>query len=196
MNTLSISPRADLFRFILPKDFIPAELEDKYSKLLNKDKNVIITPIDYLNESIQGINFPGISNLLIEQDQYSHSGLRGNIIEPARKNITYNTMSPLSQIPQEVDVTFRQNQGLYNYFMIYEIILYKTLKENHKKYFDDFFRIDILSEYGNPVVKIMLDQPMVDGIEGLSFNYNKVERSSETFDVKFKFNNINFEFFN
>ena len=34
----------------------------------------------------------------------------------------------------------------------------------------------------------------LDGIEGLDFNYSKVERESNTFDVTFKFNNIDYEF--
>ena len=68
---LSLSPRYDLFRFSFPKDFIPSELEDKYRKIINKNQSVIVTPIDYLNESIQGVNFPGISDVLMQQQQHS-----------------------------------------------------------------------------------------------------------------------------
>ena len=32
--------------------FLPDEINEKYAKILNKEKNVIISPIDYLNESI------------------------------------------------------------------------------------------------------------------------------------------------
>ena len=63
---LSLSPRYDLFRFNFPIDFLPEEIEEKYSKILNKDPNVLINPIDYLNESIQGVTFPGIKELLVE----------------------------------------------------------------------------------------------------------------------------------
>ena len=34
----------------------------------------------------------------------------------------------------------------------------------------------------------------IDGIEGLDFTYSKVDRESNTFEVTFKFNNIDFEF--
>ena len=34
----------------------------------------------------------------------------------------------------------------------------------------------------------------MDGIEGLQFNFNKIERDAGTFDVTFKFTNIDFEF--
>ena len=68
---LSLSPRLDLFVFRFPKDFLPEEIEKKYTLLLNKEKGLIRTPIEYLNESIQGISFPGISDLLVEQQQIS-----------------------------------------------------------------------------------------------------------------------------
>ena len=68
---LSLSPRMDLFRFKFPKDFLPEELNEKYKRIISKNKAVIYEPIEYLNESIQGITFPGISDLLVEQTQHS-----------------------------------------------------------------------------------------------------------------------------
>lgn len=201
---LSLSPRADLFVFKFPKDFLPKEIEEKYTKLLNKDKSVIRTAIDYLNESIQGISFPGLSDLLVEQTQHSahptnrgvQIGLKGARVnaEPARSNNTYSPANILSQINGEFTVTFRKNQGLYNYFMIYESIFHKVLKEyaNVTKP-DDFFEIDILEESGKIFGKVKLFQPRIDGIDGLEFSFNKLERQTETFDLKFKFNNIDFE---
>lgn len=201
---LSLSPRADLFVFKFPKDFLPKEIEEKYTKLLNKDKSVIRTAIDYLNESIQGISFPGLSDLLVEQTQHSahptnrgvQIGLKGARVnaEPARSNNTYSPANILSQINGEFTVTFRKNQGMYNYFMLYEAIFHKVLKEyaNITKP-DDFFEIDILEESGKIFGKVKLFQPRIDGIDGLEFNYNKLERQVETFDLKFKFNNIDFE---
>ena len=197
---MSLSPRFDLFVFKFPKDFLPDVVEEKYSKLINKNKSVITTPIDYLNESIQGVTIPGISELTEEQMQigeHETDAVKTNKFlrtETSRKNITYNTKSPLDQITMEFTVTFRQNQGLYNYFMMFETIFYKTLKQFHGMYWDDVFHLDILDDQGVPTSRIKLFQPRIDGIDGLTFNYNKVERTTETFDVKFRFNNIDFEF--
>lgn len=202
---LSLSPRADLFVFNLPKDFLPKEIEEKYYRIINKDKSVIRTPIDYLNESIQGIDFPGFTDILVEQKQYSVSHPENKTpqkgipvkrinIEPERTNVSYNPKNILSQLAAEFSVTFRKNQGLYNYFMIYETIFHKALKEYAgvtKQ--DDVFEIFILSETGKIMGRIKLFQPRIEGIEGLQFSYNKLERQSETFDVKFQFNNIDFD---
>lgn len=202
---LSLSPRLDLFVFKFPKDFLPKEIEEKYTKILNREKSVIRTAIDYLNESIQGVSFPGITDLLIEQTQYSpehpenknkQEGLSGKriSIEPSRNNVSYSPKNILSQIGGEFTVTLRKNQGLYNYFMMYETIFYKALKEyaNVTKQ-DDFFEINILDSTGRVIGRVKLFQPRIDGIDGLEFSYNKLERQVETFDLKFRFNNIDFD---
>ena len=197
---LSVSPRWDLFRFNFPKDFLPKEVEEKYANMLNQDKNIIVTPIDYLNESIQGISLPGIADLTTEQSQHSQHPEGAartehfNTVEPERRNNTYSVANPLSQISMEFTVTFRQNQGLYNYWMLYETIFYKILKQYDKKYLDDLFYIDVLSETGIPLYRIKIIQPYIDSLDGVSFSYNKIERSDETFDLKFKFNNIDIDF--
>ena len=191
--------------FHFPKDFLPKDIEEKYTKIINRDKSVIQTPIDYLNESIQGIDFPGLSDLIVEQSQHSpvhpenhneQMGLQGKrvSIEPERTNVTYSPKNILSQLAGEFTVTLRKNQGLYNYFMLYETIFHKILKEyaNVEKP-DDVFYIDILEESGAIMGRIKLFQPRIDGIEGLQFSYNKLERQTETFDLKFRFNNIDFD---
>lgn len=202
---LSLSPRLDLFVFKFPKDFLPKEIEEKYTKILNREKSVIRTAIDYLNESIQGVSFPGITDLLTEQTQHSpehpenknkQEGLPAKRIniEPSRSNVSYSPKNILSQIGGEFTVTLRKNQGLYNYFMMYETIFYKALKEyaNVTKQ-DDFFEIDILDSTGRVIGRVKLFQPRIDGIDGLEFSYNKLERQGETFDLKFRFNNIDFD---
>lgn len=185
---LSLSPRFDLFRFNFPKDFLPQEIEEKYSIILNKDLNVIVKPIDYLNESIQGITFPGFKNLLVEQQQHS---TRHGKIEPIKNNNYSSPANPLSQIDGEFTITFRMNQGLYNYFMLYETIFHKHLKYIDNP-IDELFYIEILSESGQIIGRITLFQPQIDGIDGLEFNFNKIERAADTFNLTFKFNNIDF----
>lgn len=194
---LSLSPRYDLFRFSFPKDFLPKEVEEKYQKLLNKNQAVLTTPIDYLNESIQGINFPGISDILIQQQQHSSNDIKrglGRINVEPKTDITYqSTTNPLDKINKEFKVTFRHNQGLYNYFMLYETVFHQICKPIDRGHIPVLY-IELLSETGVITSRILFKDVLIDGIDGLDFSYNKVERDSGTFDVTFKFNNIDFEF--
>lgn len=198
---LSLSPRFDQFRFVLPKDFLPLIVEERYRSVLNREPGVIVTPIDYLNESIQSINIPGMSDLSIEQSQHethpaTHSLSKfGRIkVEPEHKIVYQSTGNPLEKLNKEFTVTFRLNQGLYNYFMIYETIFHRYAKTDGTRDHDPVFQIYILDENGTAISCILLQQLYITGIDGLDFNFNKVERESATFNVTFRYNNIDFQF--
>lgn len=199
---LSLSPRYDLFKFQFPKDFLPKELDEKYAKLLAKNNSVLVSPIEYLNESIQGVTFPGITELTTEQDQISHNmnfTMRSGSnlaefkqsTEPVHKNTYISPINPLAAISKEFKVTMRQNQGLYNYWMMYEAVFWKVLKTKQPMY-DECFTLFIMNEVGEACARVDLYDNYITGIDGLEFNYNKVDRQSDTFDVTFNFNNIDF----
>lgn len=192
---LSLSPRYDLFRFELPKTFLPKEVNDKYQKILARNAGVLTTPIDYLNESIQGINIPGMKELTIEQDQHSHNSITGNRlnIEPRRENTYKDTGNPLDKIDKEITITFRFNQGFYNYFMLYETIFWKFCKPTDYPN-EDVLYIELLDETGRINARIKFFDCIFDGIDGLDFTYSKMERDSGTFNITFKYNNIDFVF--
>ena len=200
---LSLAPRFDQFRFMIPKEYIPPEVLNKYDKILAKNPSIFMNAIDYLNESIKGISLPAIENLIVEQPQVSHNSIRekgelhGRInIEPSHTNVTLSSENILSKINNTFTVTFRQNQGLYNYFMIYESIFHRYMKpELYHQNDTEMFDVVFLDEDSLPVSRMMLYQPEFNGISGLEFAYDKVERQTDTFDVVFTFNNIDFDFF-
>lgn len=198
---LSLSPRYDLFRFCLPKDFLPEDVDKKYRKLLSKNAGVIVNPIDYLNESIKGIRIPGISELITDQTQHeSHpqssgrSNKLGRIqVEPQHTMSYTSTGNPLEKIERELKVTFRMNQGLYNYYMLYETIFNHYCKHIDMP-IDDVMYVEILDETGVITGRIKFKDIRLNGIDGLDFSYDKSTRDVGTFDISFKFNNIEFEF--
>lgn len=198
---LSLSPRYDLFKIAIPKTMIPDEVQEKYQKLINKNPGVITTAIDYLNESIKAVNIPGISDILINQTQHSTNSIvrsdSGKLkkfnVEPGT-DITYQTpANPLSKINREFKITFRLNQGLYNYFLMYETIFHQLCKPLNKGH-EEVIILEILNEEGVIISRIKFFDVLIDGIEGLDFDYSKLDRDSGTFDVTFKFNNIDFDF--
>ena len=186
-----------MFKFSFPKDFLPEVINEKYNKIINKNPGVLTTSIDYLNESIQSITIPGISDINIQQQQHSSNSIKLNDnktnVEP-KTDITYtSSTNPLDKINKEFKVTFRMNHGLYNYFMIYETIFYRICKPfNYGP--DKILYIELLGEDGRVASRIKFYDVYIDGIDGLDFTFNKMERDSGTFDVNFKFNNIDFEF--
>ena len=200
---LSLNPRFDLFRFNLPKDFLDPEIQEKYAKLLSKNAGVVVTPIDYLNESIKSVHIPGMSGLTMEQTQHESNPIRRESEKPAglgrinvepQHTLTYKSAgNPLEKIEREFKVTFRMNQGLYNYFMLYETVLRRFVKHIDSSE-DDVLYAELIDETGKITGRIKFVDCHIDGIDGLDFSYDKTTRESGDFEVTFKFNNINFEF--
>ena len=198
---VSLRPRMDMFRFLFPKDYFPKEVLDKYDALLNKNTAVIKTAIDYLNESVAGISFPGCQDLLVEQGQIGRNaqspipGIGGKInVEPHYQHTYVSSDNILSKIDQEFKVSLRQNQGFLNYWLMYETMFHRYIKPERYQNDHEVFDLFILNEEGIPTVKVMLYQPQISGIDGLEFGYDKMERQKETFDVSFRFNNLNMDF--
>jgi hypothetical protein len=194
---LSLSPRYDLFRFHLPKTFLPPEIEAKYTAILNKDAYTMTTAIDYLNESIQGISMPGINDLTTVQTQHGSNNITrtsNRLNVEAAHDITYLTVeNPLEKIDKEFKVTFRTNNGLLNYFMLYETAFWYACRE-YTWDCEPVMYIELLNEDGTAISRIKYIDVHFNGIEGLDFNYSKIEREANTFDITFKFNNIDFEY--
>ena len=199
---LSLQPRFDQFRFMLPKEYIPEVVRLKYDNILRQSPSVFTNSMDYLNESIKGVTIPGIENLVVEQPQVSHNSMTSNgrltgkiNTEPAHHNVTLSSENILSKIGNTFTVTFRQNQGLYNYFMLYESIFYRYVKpELYRSNANEIFDVVFLDEQSLPTSRMLIYQPEFNGIDGLEFSYDKVERQMETFNVTFTFNNIDFDF--
>lgn len=195
---LSLPPRYDLFHFAFPKTIIPTQIEKKYYDYINRTKSVITSPIDLLNESIVGVNIPSLSELITQQSQIGYSSrptnVRGRRVEPTAEVEFRNTDNILAHINREFKVTMRLNQGFVNYFMMYETIFYAYDKSTTTNPLD-VFTVDVLNELGQIVCSVDIIDPHFDGIDGLEFSYNKLDQSTNTFDLTFKFTNINIRFF-
>jgi hypothetical protein len=187
---------------MIPKEYIPEEVRAKYDAILSKNPSVFMNSMDYLNESIRGITLPGMEQLTVEQSQVSHNSIPSiarlggtSNTEPSHRNITLSSENILSKMANTFTVTFRQNQGLFNYFMVYETIFHRYCKpELYRSKENELFEVVFLDENSLPTSRMYLYQPEIEGIEGLEFSYDKVERQTETFSVTFTFNNIDFDF--
>lgn len=205
---LSLSPRKDLFRFHFPKTFLPPSVERKWRDILQQEPGVTMSPIDFLNESIQAISIPGVSDINIQQTQHSFNRIHrddtpnagghnlGRInVEPVQNNNYISPSNPLANIERKFTVTLRTSVGLYNYFMLYETLFYRISKPILHEDIDTW-EIWMMDDRMRRAGGIRLEQCMMDGISGMEFNYTQTDRQGETFGVDFVFNNINYIFLN
>lgn len=195
--------RQDGFRLLFPKEFLVEEVYEKYSKILKEKHGYFLTPIDYLNESIQKVNVLGFQNGTIQQQQTT----RGSepTMDPSRieqnkflyggSDFSYRaSVSPVSLTDRTFNVTFRHSLGYLNYFIIFENFWY--LFSRDMKYEDMMQRIsiDLFNEIGEVYSRIVLFYPMINSMDMLEFDYTQPIASSATFNVEFKYSDFDFEF--
>ena len=196
--------RQDGFRLLLPKDFICPEIEEKYTKVLTERRGFYVKPIDFLNETIQKVQVLGFTNAVIQQKQ-SNTGtqfMRLNEDRSAQNDFMYpstdynhrSPSSPLDLIDKTLNIEFRHTLGYINYFLLYENFWYQFARDRMYAELPSNFNVDLLNEKGSIFATIVLESPIVNGMDMLDFDYTQPIAQSQTFKVEFKYSNIKFKF--
>jgi len=199
----TLPAKRDGFRLLLPKEIIPREIEEKYTKILVDAKSFITKPIDFLNESIQKVQVLGFQTATIEQQQTDRPSL---LRTPGREFSTQGGSSgyqyrspgsPLSLIDKTINIDFRHTLGYVNYFLMFESFWYMYSRDTN--YLNDLeynFCIDLFNEKGSIYSRVVLNHPLLDGMDMLDFDFTQPLAASSTFRCIFKYNDIDYQFMN
>lgn len=194
--------RQDNFRLIFPKEFLCDEITEKYSKIITAKHSFITTPIDFLNETIQGIQVLGFNEGTVEQQQPGR-GTYTNIKGRENQNRFMHTVStvnyrsetnPINLIDKTLNITFRHTLGFVNYFMIFENFFHQYERDTQYSELIPNLFIDILDNNGNVYSRIELIHPIISQIDMLDLNFTQPIAQSQTFNVQFKYSNFDFQF--
>ena len=200
MHTLQ--SRRDGFRVLLPDDFLVDEIKEKYSTILMKNKHYIYRPIDFLNETIQKVQVLGFNNGAFEQPQQT-SGVPVRNPKRIMQNAfpmggaTYqyrNAVSPIALIDKTLNIDFRHTLGYVNYMMILENFIYLYTRDTRSDKMFDHIDVDIINQVGEIYAKIRLQDPVINGMDMLDFDYTQPVAQSGTFKVEFKYSNFDYQF--
>ena len=199
----TLKSRKDGFRLLLPKEFLCEEIVDKYAQILQNQKSFILSPIAFLNETIQKVQVLGFNSGTVQQQQTSRGeSITGNPNRFAQNRFLHTTsdhtyrseVNPLQLIDKTLNITFKHTLGYVNYFMIFENFWW--LYSRDKKYGDMQleFTIDLLDNNEKVYSRIVIKDPIIDGIDMLDFDYTQPIAESGTFNVIFKYSNIDYQF--
>lgn len=208
---LSLKGKQDKYRILLPDNFIPKEIEEKYAKVLQRAHSFIYKPIDFLNETIQKIQVLGITGGTMQQNQptkpsldyednydIKHVGEREfdrDRFNHTSNEVTYRSPNtPLMTVDKTLNITFRHTSGFLNYFLLFETFFYQYSRHYNIDDLPGSFVVDIYNEYNEIYSRINLFDPLIDGMDMLDLDFSQPVASSQTFNVSFKYSNIDFEF--
>lgn len=198
--------RQDAFRLLLPKEFICEEINEKYAKILQEKHGYFISPIDFLNETIQKVNVLGFDNATTIQNQ-SYKGdvtIPDNVPKNGNPEFMFpngefsyrSPVAPVTLTDRTFTIEFKHTLGYLNYFLLYENFWYIFCREKPYRELVKQFNVDIFNEIGSIYCRIVLYDPFMNSMDMLSFDYSQPIANSQTFQVGFKYNNFDFQFIN
>lgn len=199
---LSLNPLHNGAKILFPKEFLHPEVDKKYSVILKNKHSYFRRPIDFINESIQRVDVLGFLNASIPQSQTNRGA---PLIDQSRidqnkflHTITdYNYRSeitPIALIDKTLNVEFRHTLGYLNYIILFENFWYLYCRDEPYSEMVKQFSIDLFDENGVIYCRILIDDPVINAMDMLSFDCTQPVTSPSSFKMEFKYSNFDFEF--
>ena len=174
-----LNSRNNTFDFKFPRNFIPAEVAEKYKTYLTKvPGSMLAEPIDFVNYSIQGVNIPGVSF-----DPISQADNDGSIRYQRGAVPIQNT------IERQFTVTMQLLDGFINYWIMMDTLLYYYARSTTEPYTEPL-TLRILDAEGASVAYMEFQKPIMNSINELSLNMAQNVAEFNTFEVSFFYNKL------
>lgn len=170
------------FVFNLPSDFLPQEIINTYTPILEKNWIQYENVIDYLNSTIKTVSFPGLSIQTPEQKL-----LRGKV--RAYKPIT-NVQDILTS--HDLTVQFRSVDADLNYWLCYDIFI-KHYLDVENLYIKPF-TITAVDIWRDGIYRINFYEIIAMSLSDNTFDYSQQKTNAKEFSMTFKFNFTDIEF--
>lgn len=179
---MRLSSQGSQFIFNMPSDFLPTEIVNTYTPILEKNWIQYENVIDYLNSTIKSVNFPGISFEMPKQ--ITMRGKERNF-KPA-KNIQDITTT------RDLTVTFRSVDSDLNYWLMFDIISKHYLDTENA--FLNPFTITCVDIHRDAIYVIRFYEIILKGLQDNTFNYSQQKITAKDFTMTFHFNFYDIEF--
>jgi hypothetical protein len=179
---MRLSSQASQFIFNLPQAFLKPEIISTYTPILEKNWVQYENVIDYLNSTIKGVNFPGISFDLVKRIE-----VRGKerFLKPA-KNVQDITTT------HDLTVTFRSVDSDLNYWLMFDIMSKHYLDVDNA--FLEPFTITCVDIHRDAIYIIRFYEIILKSLSDNTFNYSQQKVNAKEFTITFHFNFYDIEF--
>jgi hypothetical protein len=179
---MRLNSQSSQFVFNLPGDFLPTEILETYTPILEKNWIQYENIIDYINSTIKSVNFPGLNFDMPKQIM-----MRGKErqFKPA-KNIQDITTT------HELTVTLRSVDSDLNYWLMFDIISKHYLDVENS--FVTPFTITCLDIHRDAIYVIRFYEIIIKGLSDNTFNYSQQKVNAKEFTLTFHFNFYDIEF--
>lgn len=176
-----LNSRASSFYFVFPKGFFPESVVAKYMPYVKSLQTPYDTLTQFMNSTIQSINFPGMSISQSEQTKY------------LGKKVSYKGATPVQDLfNQNFNVSFRLGEGFINYWIMLDTVLSFENFANDQIFIPSL-PLRFLDNNGNVLVTNNFQNVILTSISEVQLNYTQNSPQVNTFTVGFKSNFMHIE---
>lgn len=179
---MRLSSQSSQFIFNLPGDFLPTEIIDTYTPILEKNWVQYENVIDYINSTIKSVNFPGISF-----DMPKQITMRGK-----ERHFKPSTNVQDITTTHELQVTFRSVDSDLNYWLLFDIIS-KHYLDTENAWLNPF-TITCVDIHRDAIYVIKFYEIVLKSLSDNDFNYSQQKVNAKEFTMTFNFNFYDIEF--
>ncbi len=179
---MRLSSQNSQFIFNLPSNFLPQEIIDTYTPILEKNWIQYENVIDYLNSTIRSVNFPGMT-----MDFPKQITMRG-------KERQFKPSKNIQDIitTRDLTVTFRSVDSDLNYWLMFDI-LSKHYLDTENAFLTPFV-ITCVDVHRDAIYEIRFFEIILKSLSENTFNYSQQKTNPKEFTLMFHFNFYQIEF--
>jgi len=159
-----------------PKTFFYKEIHEKWTPIIKRLRLPYENLEDFMNSSIQAINFPAIDLPFIEQpqQQFRIAYRGGKELEPVfDKNLT---------------LTFKLSEGFITYWILFEQIeLFIQVYETKKPFWDPMY-VSFLDHHGYELIAFSFNKIIPTNMSQFNVSYSTTAAEFSTFTVNLRYN--------
>ena len=184
-----LSGKNNNFKFEFPKAFVPKEIEDKYSPILNRiPGNMCTTVVDFINYSIMSVE------LEVNPAEYEP-------ITQTDRGTPFGRLSRSGNYPdylfaKNITITFQLDSAYIIWSIMVDLFYhyYCWDRKNDERYIPKLPGMEILDCYNKVIYRISFFNLLYTGVSGLEFNFSSNEVEQKTITTNWVANEVLVEF--
>ena len=181
-----LSGKNNNFKFAFSKPFIPQEIEDKYSPILNRiPGNMCDNVLDFLNYSIKSVNIqisPNAYEPITQKD-------RGTPYDRIRRSNAF----PDSLFNRDMTITFQLDQTYIIWSILTDVYMYYYCS-GEDKFIPPFPGMEIMDCYNKIMYRLDFNNVLFTSVSGLEFDFSSDSVEQKTIETTWKVSKVNINF--
>ena len=185
---MQLAARKDLFRFQLPKVFVPMEIRDRWRPYFERQPMPTSDVVGILNYTIQSVTVPNFNFQPVEQGKPGNADIARGTTRQWRQS-----MSPEMLIDRQFSVTFKLIDGYVNYWIMMETFFHYYAFSTREPFTCDM-PVRILDDDGSVMYTVTFHDVLYTGLSDFELTYSELDVDLMNFTADFSFNEMTVQF--